>query len=131
MEEIEEIAVERFSLKGRTFEAHVIDVYDGDTATVVFNPFPADPNSKLFAFKVRMLGYNSPEMRPRKTKFGRRKIIRKAKAAKQALSHLINDKDVVLTCSKFDAFGRILGTIYYNHIWVNEYMINQKHGVRI
>jgi len=119
-----------FSLAGMSFTANVVDVYDGDTATVVFNPFPEDPTSKDFAFKVRLLGYNSPEMRPRKTTFRRKRVIRNAKIAKKALSDLILNKEILLECAKFDSFGRILGTIHVDNVIVNNYMIDRGYGVR-
>jgi len=129
-EEINWAEIPKFSLVSKQYTVRVIDVYDGDTATVVFNPFPGDENSRDYAFKVRFLGYNSPEMRPRKTAFRRRRIIRNAIIAKNALANMILNKEVTLHCSDFDSFGRILGIVYIDdNTNVNNYMINRGYGV--
>jgi hypothetical protein len=128
MEEL--YVVKKFSLAGREIKTVVMSVYDGDTLTVEFNPFPDDKHSKISEFKVRMLGYNSPEMRPRKTAFMRKRIVKNANIAKNALASMVLNKEVVLYCSDFDSFGRILGTIYIDDTNVNNYMINHGYGVR-
>ncbi len=46
---------------GKKFKCKVVNVYDGDTCTVVFRH-----RGKLEQHSVRMLGYDSPEMKPPK-----------------------------------------------------------------
>lgn len=117
------------ALVGRTFEAHVIDVYDGDTCTAVFNPWPLDPESKKWQFKIRLLHYNAPELKQRTTEPDRKELKEKALDAKNALSDLILDKNVVLECSHFDDFGRILSEVYINGVHINQEMLDAGHGV--
>ena len=99
--------VSKFSLKGENKKALVIDVYDGDTITVVFKHF-----DKINWWKVRLLGINSPEIRPSRSIENRDEIITAAKVSRDYLSSLILNKIIYLNCEKFDSFGRILGTIY-------------------
>jgi len=49
---------EMFSLEGQYKLCKVVDVYDGDTIKVVF-----DLNGSLYRWTIRMIGYDSPEMR--------------------------------------------------------------------
>lgn len=79
-----------FSFKGLKFEGEVVDVYDGDTIKVVFNPFPKDPNSKEWIFRLRLLGYDANEMKPRKDEPDRENIKQLANAAKKELSDLVS-----------------------------------------
>jgi endonuclease YncB( thermonuclease family) len=69
-----------YSLDKRTFFGKIVDVYDGDTCTIVIKN-----NKELQKYKVRMLGYDSPEIKPKKIIDNREKIIKKAKDAKNAL----------------------------------------------
>ena len=48
-----------FSLEGRTLQVKVIDAYDADTVTVALTL-----GEELCAFKVRLTGIDTPEMRP-------------------------------------------------------------------
>jgi endonuclease YncB( thermonuclease family) len=125
-----------FSYAGLKFKAKVVDIYDGDTLTVVFRY-----RGQLQQHRCRMLGYDSPEMKPLRSKKGRDKEIEKAKEAKEALSNLIfghNGGIVKIKCHQFDKYGRLLIDLYipkgcvclcsYNKIWVNQWMINNNYG---
>ena len=100
----------KFSLEGQTKLCKVVDVYDGDTCRVVFNH-----NGKINKWNVRMLGYDSPEMKPSKSNPNRNEIKIRAKKSKEYLKSLIantNNQLVYLKCGKFDKYGRLLGEIY-------------------
>lgn len=99
--------VEKFSLHGEYKKALVIDVYDGDTITVVFKHF-----NKINWWKVRLLGINSPELRPLSSLENRNEIINAAKASRDYLSEMILNKIIYIKCGNFDSFGRILAEIY-------------------
>jgi endonuclease YncB( thermonuclease family) len=101
--------VNKFSLEGEYKKALVTDVYDGDTITVVFKHF-----NKINLWKIRLLGINTPELRPSRLLDNRDKVIIAAKKARDYLSEMILNKIVYVYCGKFDNFGRILGTIYLN-----------------
>lgn len=116
--------IEPFSLAKRKLFAKVVDVYDGDTCKV--NLFLHD--CLLKKFTIRMIGYDSPELRtknPIEKKYGHR--------SKDVIVKLIADKIVKLECLDFDKYGRILGQIYIhdnnqNEINVNNFMIHNHLG---
>ena len=103
----EEENTKLFNFDGYRTICKVVDVYDGDTITVTF-VF----RGKVIKHKVRMYGYDSPEMKPRLNKQNRDKEIKKAKEAKEYLKSLIDNKIVIIECGKFGKYGRLLGKIY-------------------
>lgn len=121
----------KFSLEGITKICKVVDIYDGDTCRVVFNH-----NGVINKWNVRMQGYDSPEMRPSKSKPNRNEIKIKAKQSKEYLKSLIANKDnklVYLKCGKFDKYGRLLGEIFIDledEQSVNDMMITNGYGYK-
>jgi endonuclease YncB( thermonuclease family) len=120
----------KFSFDGLVFVAQVVKVYDGDTIKVIFNPFPLDPKSKMWKFRIRLLDIDTNEMRPKKKDYPdedeRQEIIKLAKLARNDLAKKIYDKEITLVCGNFDVFGRILGHISIGELDVNDYM--KKHN---
>lgn len=120
-----------FSFNGLITKAYVCDIYDGDTITCIFK-FNGQDNR----FKIRMYGYDSPEMKPplgtnKKEEKERDKIIENALLAKKYLAELILNKWIILECGNFDKYGRILGKIKINkndESYVNDDMISKGHG---
>ena len=111
--------VPKFSLKSdKLHPVKVTKVVDGDTFKCIFKPYNG---SNYFSFSIRMLGYDSPEIRrctPEEKELG---LI-----AKSRLSKIIQDKIIYLKCDDFDCFGRLLGTAYLDKngvINVNDLMI--------
>lgn len=115
--------VELFSLKGNKYPCRIVSVYDGDTCTALFKM-----NKNYVKFKIRMLGYDSPEMKPRLNVENREQIKREAEAAKQALITKTKDRQVILHCSDWDKYGRLLGTLYVDNININNWMISSGYG---
>ena len=126
-----------YSMKGQVYRAKVVDVYDGDTCTVVLQQ-----NFRYRKYKVRMLGYDSPEMKPSLKHDNRDIEMESARRAREALMEHIYNKIVILHCDKFDKYGRLLGTIYphyenenqvgggfsFNQILINEEFAHEYHG---
>ena len=111
-----------YSINGM-FTVKVVDVYDGDTITIIiYNKGDYEKH------KLRMYGYDSPELHPRKNKENREREIELAIEAKNELSDLILDKIVTLECIGYDKYGRLLGTIYNNKKNINKHMIENKYG---
>lgn len=112
-----------FSLNGYSTQAKVVDVYDGDTCTIVFKW-----EGKYRKFKCRCYGYDSPEMKPRLNIENRDEIKENAVKAKERLIELTADI-VRVECMDFDKYGRLLVKLYKNNnILINDIMINEGHG---
>ena len=103
-----------FSLEGKICKIIVpIDgIYDGDTFRAQFSIYP---NSPIEQFKIRMYGYDSPEMKPLKSKKNREEEIKLAHIAKNALASKIIDKDIIVLFGPFDKYGRPLGILFAGH----------------
>ena len=87
--------------------AKVVDVYDGDTFTAVM----ANAGFRRpMKYRVRCVGYDSPEMRPPKASHDRDDEIAAAKRAKQRLQELILHKTIELAVQGTDKYGRPLAS---------------------
>jgi len=109
--------------------AKVIDVYDADTCTVAVEVFPG----RLARFQVRIVGVDTPEMRPKRASAHRELEKTAAKRSRDALiEHLLgmslpagrtttrkrirtllgaSERIVRLEPRGFDKYGRVLGDI--------------------
>lgn len=97
---------EKFALKSPLL-AKVVDVYDGDTCTVVISLM-----ERMQEFKVRLLRINSEEIRQPKNRENRDELKARALVEKQTLSDQVLGKLVLLDTTGFDSFGRILAEVY-------------------
>lgn len=131
-----------FSFEGAWLLAKVVDVYDGDTLRIVFWY-----RREIIQYRARMNGYDSPEMRPPKSKPNRDAEIAAAKNAKEALAGRLETGLIRVHCGGFDKYGRLLITAYTRDTRdtrdgagqaaaepprgqsVNEWMIKSGHGV--
>ena len=98
---------EDFSLDNLSTYCKVISIYDGDTLTIGFRYL-----GKNFKTKIRMLGYDSPEMKPLKTLKDRDLEIEKAHSAKNFLENMVSNKILWIKFEKFDKYGRPLANLY-------------------
>ena len=121
-----------YNFKDKVCQCKVLSCYDGDTITVAIRL-----ESKIFKMKVRMYGYDSPEMKPPKSDKNRDKEIIAAKKAKKAIEDKILNKLVKIKIHGFDKYGRLLGTVYLNEGYcscisveenINQYMIENNYG---
>lgn len=114
-----------FTFKGHKCLAKIVDVYDGDTFTGVFK-YKKD----YIKYKFRTYGYDSPEMKPLKSKPNRDEEKRKAVEAREAFKGITNWENSLVTLDmlEFDKYGRILVNVYKNGINVNEWMIKNGYG---
>ena len=116
-----------FSFKGRKFWAKPVNVYDGDTFSIIFE---FGEGGELMKYRCRCYGYDSAEIKPRLNTVGRDEEIAKAKTAKARLTELLGTGLVRVECLEFDKYGRILV-----HVWnqtdsrsLNEIMVAEGHG---
>jgi len=126
---IESKNVPYFSFENYSCYAKVVDVYDGDTCTLLFlwNNYPVK-------MRCRMKGYDSPEMKPSLSDPNRDLVKKRAHEAKEALIKYIdynNESLVKVEFEKFDKYGRPLITLYnMNNVNVNEIMIMNNYGYK-
>jgi endonuclease YncB( thermonuclease family) len=119
---------EKFNYSGLKVKAKVVDVYDGDTITIVFRY-----RGELQQHNCRMLGYDSPELRPSRKMTNREKEIESAKIARDKLKELVEFKEdskklVDVYLNKSDSFGRILVDVYVDGNYINDWMVVHGYG---
>lgn len=99
-----------FTFDGTTIRAKCIDVYDGDTITVIFKLY----GSKYYQFKIRLYGIDTPEIRTRDADEKTRGL-----QARDYVRSKILDTIITLERKGFDKYGRILGIVWYNGTCLN------------
>ena len=120
-----------------SLNAVVVDVYDGDTITIIC-PLENVPPTKLFMFKVRLYGIDSPEKKPRTSHLTDPVQIANAQQEKaaairsqKALEEFIRGKLVRLAYAKTaDKYGRLLADVYLldNELHVNKWMVDKGYA---
>ena len=136
------------SLNGITTIGKVVEMYDGDTCKIVLLN-----NNKLEKYNCRLLGLDTPEMKPPLTKENRDVEIFNAHKCRNRLLQLItscscnidsiiNKKDCVklidtntkvikVECYEFDKYGRLLVKLYPDNESiesVNQILVNEKYA---
>lgn len=122
-----------YTLAGVRTRCKVLRVYDGDTLYVAIQI-----HGSVWKYKVRMLGYDSPEMKPLLSAPNRAGEIVAAHAAKHYLEQLLARKTVEAEFHGYCKFGRPLVNLYARRPgWicpppfelVNKQMVESGHGV--
>ena len=108
-----------FSFNKSTYQAKVVNVYDGDTIWVAIKHL-----NKYIKIKIRLEGIDTPEL-------GTKNFKEKEKAidSRDYLKHLINNRIIKLKCGNFDKNGILLGKIYFKNICINNIMIETGHAI--
>ena len=101
--------------------AYVIDVYDGDTCTVITRVWGEAKQSIIVTEAVRMYGIDTPELRT--TDLAEKE---RGYAAKQFTADRILGKIVRLELVGREKFGRLMATIFYKDANGNEINLNQE-----
>lgn len=105
--------------------ATVIKVYDGDTITVASRlPFTDDRKDTIWRFSVRLNGIDCPEIRG---KCETEKRV--AQIGKSILSDKILGKTVLLENVELEKYGRLLATVNFEGLNLNEWMVEQRLAV--
>jgi endonuclease YncB( thermonuclease family) len=113
------------SFNDHTGPMKVVRFIDGDTIVVKFIH-----NKHMMQWRLRLLGYNSPETRVSKTNPHRDTIKRKAVEDTELLKSLVPPNRMVAgELYEFDSFGRILARIYINGQCINAMMLKDGHAV--
>lgn len=99
----------------------VVDVYDGDTITIVGY---VKHNPDLFRFSVRLNGIDCPEM---KGKNDNERIV--AKFAKQYVHDIIYDKIITLEDVSLDKYGRVLAKVMFGSRDIAQELLDKNMAV--
>ena len=104
LEDCTEKNTDFFSLDGLKTKAKVVDIYDGDSVTIVLKCF-----NEFKKFKCRITGIDTPELRTRNLREKKHGY-----AARDFLISVIKKcHDIVdVECHEFDKYGRLLITIF-------------------
>jgi endonuclease YncB( thermonuclease family) len=107
--------------------------YDGDTADIVFIDL-----DRLVRMRVRMQGYDAPEMHPSKHEPNREIVQSRAVTARNRLWELCagpgvprgqhHEHIIRVVCGSPDKYGRLLVTLFDGDININQTMIDEGHG---
>ncbi len=119
-------SVAYFSFAGLQSDAKVVNVYDGDTLTIGFYY-----NNAPIKLKLRMEGYDSPEIKPLKSIPDHDLHKSCGLYAKTRLESLVYGKIVRVHVNdgKNDKYGRLLGKIYlHSGECVNDIMMSEGYG---
>jgi endonuclease YncB( thermonuclease family) len=150
-----DITISLHSIKeNKLYDAKIVSAYDGDTCMCNI----LLPSKEIVRRNIRLYGYDSPEMRPKKDKIMNvqkdlerrneikknamkarnrfielttdQKIDKNKKYSKNELKELFNNnkKLIKIECHGWGKYGRLLGTIYINNKSINQIMINEEHG---
>ena len=125
LNKIKDENIKLFSFDGHNCLAKIVNVYDGDTFTACFKY-----NGEIIKYKFRTYGYDSPEMKPLKSKPNRDEEKKKAIEAREAFKQITNWNNslVTLKMMSFDKYGRILVDVYKGELNINKWMIENGYG---
>ena len=101
--------------------AKIVSVYDGDTCNALFRLADGLP---YYNYKVRLVGIDTPEMKPPLSTPNRDQIIIKAKQARDFIKEKTNGQLVTLELQGLDKYGRVLAKIYLSAQPTSESCIN-------
>lgn len=103
----------------------VLHVVDGDTVDIAM---VNDDTNKIFKYRVRLYGIDTPEKKPLKSNPDREKEMEAAKKSSQALHQKMEENHHVVTILLYkpDKYGRLLGTLYDEKGEdINQWMVQQ------
>ena len=103
----------------------VLRVMDGDTMDIAMIN---DDTNKIFKYRIRLYGIDTPEKKPLKTNPEREKEIEAAKKSSEAMIKKLEENQYIVTVllHKPDKYGRLLGTLYgKNGEDINQWMVSQ------
>jgi micrococcal nuclease len=101
----------------------VVKVYDGDTITIASKlPYKKSP---LYRFSVRLNGIDCPEIKGKTDD-----EISIAKEARDKLSAMIMNKQVILKNVATEKYGRVLADVYLDNLHINQWLIDSRLAVK-
>lgn len=123
-----------FTFDNITTKCKVVDIYDGDTVTLVFYY-----NNAPIKCKFRLYGFDAPEIKPTKNTDNRDKCIEAGKKVKKILEDKILNKIVWVKFCEEEKYGRAMGNIYLiddkhkdkmngDELCINEWIVKNNYG---
>ena len=109
-----------FTLSGLQTDVKCVKCYDADTIHIVMHL-----NNSLQRFVCRLVGIDSAEIKSKNAKEKEAAI-----KARDYLKEMILDKLINVECGKFDKYGRLLITIFYNDMNVNEHLVEKNYAYK-
>ena len=116
-----------FSTTGKVF-CKVLNVHDGDTLDVAMK----HKDDVVYAFKVRLVGIDTPELHPQLNTPNRQDIIASGISAKEFLENMVYKKVLPIEITGQDKYGRLLAKLYIEggtNVSVNDILIMAGHAV--
>jgi endonuclease YncB( thermonuclease family) len=108
----------RFEKKTFRMWMKIVDVYDGDTVTVV-----CFVNNNPVRWRCRLQGFDAPELRS-KNEHEKAKAVLAREFLKTILPHTIFHG----SCNGLDKYGRLLLNIRHKNMDISQIMIENGHG---
>jgi endonuclease YncB( thermonuclease family) len=112
-----------YSYDGVKKQVKVLRVVDGDTVDIAYYH---DETQRIYKYRIRLYGIDTPEKRPLKSNPNREKEMAAAKKSSQAMIDKLkeNDNIVLALFYKPDKYGRLLATFYdKNGEDINQWMV--------
>ena len=110
--------VPRMEKKSFGMYMKVVNVYDGDTVTVV-----CIVNKHPVRWRCRLQGYDAPEMRSKDEEQKQKAIL-----ARDFLKEILPKNIFYGRCNGLDKYGRLLLNIKVNNIDISQIMIQKGHA---
>ena len=117
-----------YTFEGCKKQVKVLNVVDGDTVDIAFHH---EEMNRIFKYRVRLYGIDTPEKRPLKCNVNRDKEIAASKVSKNALITRLEENEyiVIALFYKADKYGRLLATIYdKNGEDINKWMVKSGYA---
>ena len=113
-----------YTLEGHVYICKCVNVYDGDTITVVFMPKGLD---KFYKYTIRLSGIDTPEIRTKNPNEKARAIV-----VRDFIREMILGKLITIKCGKFDKYGRLMANIFVNgeSQSINDLLIEKKYAYK-
>jgi micrococcal nuclease len=106
----------------------ILRIVDGDTVDIAM----AREDNRVFKYRVRLYGIDTPEKRPPKANADRDKEIEASRASSAALMGMFQKSGnyAIVQLYKPYKYGRLLGTFYDKHgVDINRWMVEQGYAV--
>ena len=123
-----------YTYEGIKKKVKVLRVIDGDTVDIAYHH---EETNKIFKYRVRLYGIDTPEKRPPKSDPNRDKEIAASKRSSAALTEYLqkNENIVLALFYKPDKYGRLLRYVFLQNdpttneaLFINKYLVQEGYA---